>query len=108
LSRTSLTEARVEATDACARAAVAMTRYRLDHDKLPTRLSDLVPAYLNAIPTDPFNGKPLRLVIRNNQWIVYSVGSDGVDNGGVSFEKVKNGDVIFTLKATANEATTNP
>ena len=100
-----MVEARTEAGDACARVAVAMTRYRLDHGKLPTRLSDVVPAYLNAIPTDPFDGKPLRLVMRNNQWIIYSVGPDGVDNGGVSFEKTKNGDVTFTLRATPSATT---
>lgn len=96
---------RAEAGDACARAAVAMTRFRLDHGKFPPRLDELVPAYLNAIPIDPFDGHPLRLAIRNNQWIIYSIGPDGVDNGGIEMAK-GNGDLIFTLKASAVAATT--
>jgi hypothetical protein len=53
---------------------------------------------LVEIPLDPFNGKPLRLAIKNNQWIIYSVGPDQIDNGGVDIEHGK-GDVIFTLQA---------
>jgi hypothetical protein len=89
--------ARIEAKDACAQAAVAMTRYRLDHGSLPKQLDDLVPTYLDAIPTDPFTGKPIRLVIKSDQWIIYSVGPEGRDHGGVE-DKHGNADVIFTLK----------
>ena len=41
--------------------ALAIERYRLaHHDQLPATLQDLVPAYLPAVPADPFDGKPLR------------------------------------------------
>jgi hypothetical protein len=88
--------ARIEALDACAQAAVAMTRYRLDHNALPSHLSDLVPAYLEAVPTDPFTGNPIHLAIKGDQWIIYSFGPDARDHGGVE-DKHGNGDVIFTL-----------
>lgn len=88
---------REEAQDECARAAVAMTRYRLDHGKLPSRLYELVPKYLEAIPADPFNGQPVRLVVKKDQWIIYSVGPDGVDDAGVEYNTSGKGDVIFTL-----------
>ena len=90
--------AEIEAGDACARAAVAMTRYRLDHGSYPPRLEPLVPAYLDAVPVDPFTGEPLRLAIKNNQWIIYSVGPSGVDHGGVEMKNRNKGDIIFTLK----------
>ena len=80
-----------------AQSAVAMTRYRLDHGTLQAHLSDLVPTYLEAVPTDPFDGHPLRLAIKNNTWIIYSVGPNQVDDGGIPIVKGK-GDVIFTLK----------
>lgn len=37
--------------------ALASARYRLDHaGRFPSQPSDLVPGYLNVIPTDPFSG----------------------------------------------------
>jgi hypothetical protein len=99
--------ARGEVNDACGQTAVAMTRYRLDHGTLPARLSELVPAYMDSIPIDPFDGKPLRLVIKNGDWIIYSVGPDGVDDGGVGMVKRK-GDLTYTLKAATTQGTTRP
>jgi hypothetical protein len=95
------TLAKVEAADACAHVAVAMTRYRLDQGALPSKLDELVPKYLDAIPVDPFDGHPLRLAVKDNQWIIYSVGPDGVDDGGADLYAASTkgkGDVIFTLK----------
>jgi hypothetical protein len=40
---------------------LALRAYHLDHDgALPDSLSALVPAYLPALPLDPFDGQPLR------------------------------------------------
>jgi hypothetical protein len=88
-----------QATAACAQTAVAMTRYRLDHGALPARVEDLVPAYLEAVPLDPFDGQPLRLAIRNDQWIIYSIGPDLKDDGGVAMDNHRLGDIIFTLRS---------
>jgi len=96
VSRSLAATASMEASDACAEIAVAMTQFRLDHGKLPAQITDLVPKYLEEIPADLFDGKPLRLTIKNNKWIIYSVGPDGIDNGGVEMDHGK-GDVIFTL-----------
>jgi hypothetical protein len=92
--------ARIEAYDAATRTAVAMTQYRLDHGSLPTQLSDLVPNYLEAIPLDPFDGQPIRLSIKQDRWIIYCIGPDLVDHGGIEKPAKGTGDVIFTLKAT--------
>jgi hypothetical protein len=40
-------------------AAVAAERYRRHHGHWPERLEDLVPAYLPAVPANPFEGRPL-------------------------------------------------
>jgi hypothetical protein len=45
---------------AVTRFIVACNIYRKQEDKLPADLQALVPAYLAAIPTDPYDGKPLR------------------------------------------------
>jgi hypothetical protein len=78
-----------------------MTRFRLDHGTLPSHLDELVPAYLDAVPLDPFDGHPLRLAVKNDHRIIYSVGPDLVDDGGVDMVQGK-GDVTFTLKPPAN------
>lgn len=65
-----------------ARSAVAIERYRLAHNRLPESITDLIPAHLETVPTDPFDGRPLRYRKRNPGYVVYSVGPDGTDNGG--------------------------
>ncbi len=81
-------------------AALAIERYRLDHGKLPATLSDLVPAYLPAIPGDAFNsGKPLRYKIEADRFTVYSFGRNQVDDGGTDNTDIKPhaDDITFTI-----------
>jgi hypothetical protein len=42
--------------------AVALRRYRLDHGTYPATLDELVPAYLKAVPVNPFTGRPPQYV----------------------------------------------
>jgi hypothetical protein len=62
--------------------AFAVERYRLAEGCLPSSLDVLVPTYLNAIPDDPFNAKPLKYHVRQPGYVVYSVGEDQTDEGG--------------------------
>lgn len=65
-----------------ATVALAVRLYAADHDgQLPRKLDDLVPAYLPAIPIDPFSGSPLKY--KADPPRIYSVGVDGVDDGGI-------------------------
>ena len=66
-----------------ARTALAVERFRLSRGKLPESLQDLVPDYLGSVPLDPFDGKPLRYRVTDHGYIVYSIGADGVDDGGM-------------------------
>lgn len=94
-----------------AAVALAIRLYRADHaGRWPESLGDLVPAYLPSVPIDPFaaGGKPLRYLPNALGWeippalaaaessyvpapgtgpflggpAVYSVGADGIDDGG--------------------------
>jgi hypothetical protein len=67
---------------ATARTAVAIERYRLAHGRLPATLSALVPDFLESVPTDPFDGQPLRYSLLDRGFVVYSVGPDSTDDGG--------------------------
>jgi hypothetical protein len=80
------------------RIALAMTRYRLEHGTFVESLDRLIPGYLDKVPVDPFDGKPLRFLHKADQWIVYSVGPDGKDDGGVTYNPSTKGiDVPFVL-----------
>ena len=65
-----------------ARVALAIERYRLSEGKLPDALTDLVPAYLDSVPKDPFDGNELRYKRLESGFVVYSIGEDLSDDGG--------------------------
>lgn len=68
----------------CAETALAIERYRLKSGQLPQALDELVPEFLEAVPQEPFDGRPLRYVTDDKGYTVYTIGEDGVDNGGLS------------------------
>ena len=93
------TETRFLATERCMLAAIACERYRLQHDRLPARLDDLIPAYLDALPIDPFNNQPIRYKRGDNGFTVYTVGHDLEDDGGFENEEDRGeGDWVFEVK----------
>jgi hypothetical protein len=64
-------------------AALAVERYRLAHQNaLPDALGELTPQILAQVPTDPFDGQPLRYQKNSSGFLVYSIGKDRTDNGG--------------------------
>ena len=62
----------------CATVLIACERYRLAHGRWPTALAELTPAFLKAVPLDPFDGKPLRLAVWDEGLVIYSIGKDAV------------------------------
>ena len=63
-------------------AALAAERYRLRHGRWPPDLESLTPDLLPAVPTDPFDAKPLRWLRTDDGLRIWSVGQDGQDHGG--------------------------
>jgi len=68
----------------CIAIAVAafVERFRLARGSLPENLNELVPQFLSAVPGDPFDGQPLRYHRLGKGYVIYSVGRDGLDDGG--------------------------
>jgi len=67
----------------CTIVTLAMERFRREKGRWPESIAELVAAgYLKAAPTDPFDGKPLRLKRLADGWLVYATGTDGIDHGG--------------------------
>jgi hypothetical protein len=82
LSRVTTIELRTVAHLRAADAALAVHRYRLTAGKLPDKLADLVPAYLESVPKDPFDGDELRYKKLDPGFVVYSIGEDLSDDAG--------------------------
>jgi len=54
----------------------------MNHEQYPETLSQLVPEFLDKLPTDPSSGKPLVYRRDGCGFIVYSVGPNMKDDGG--------------------------
>ncbi|MHC4203986.1 MAG: hypothetical protein ACYSTT_05000, partial [Planctomycetota bacterium] len=99
LSRTAAIEIRSIAGLRAARAGLAVERYRLAADKLPDKLSDLVPVYLESVPEDPFDGNEIRYRKLETGFVVYSICEDLSDDGGKERTKEsKDWDMTFIVE----------
>lgn len=72
---------------------LAIERYRAAHSRPPGALSALVPEYLDLLLLDPYSGRPFIYKVlpepdaNGRAYLLYSVGTDGEDDGGVSGEE---------------------
>jgi hypothetical protein len=83
ITNVSESERRQQANLRCAIAALAVELYRIKHARWPETLEAVCKeSLLPAVPTDPFDGRPLRYKLLADGLLIYSVGTDGVDNGG--------------------------
>jgi hypothetical protein len=82
LQGTVLSGAYMQTHTRLATTALAVERFRQKQGQLPKNLKELVPRFLREVPTDPFDGKPLRYRRLASGYVVYSVGADGHDDGG--------------------------
>ena len=64
------------------RVILALRAHQLMKGDLPSSLDALVPAFLDEVPLDNFDGQPLRY--SREKRLVWSVGTDLRDNGGVA------------------------
>jgi hypothetical protein len=67
----------------CLLTALAVERYRRERGGWPAKLAELTPKLLEKVPLDPYDGKSLRYARVADGVIVYSIGPDGTDNGGL-------------------------
>jgi hypothetical protein len=66
------------------RAVLAVKLWKMKHGRWPESLEQLVPDFLPTVPDDPFTRapEPLKYARDDDHFIVYSVGADGMDEGG--------------------------
>ena len=71
---------RMECDRSGLRLLIACQRYERRNGRLPAKLDDLVPEFIEAVPKDPFDGQPLRYSAERR--IIWSVGKNLKDDGG--------------------------
>lgn len=75
---------------------LAIKAFKNDTKKYPATLDELVPKYLDVVPTDPFDGKQLKYSAEKK--IIYSIGVDKQDNGGVMSDETKKvPDIVYQI-----------
>jgi hypothetical protein len=83
---------RVEQAQRNLHVAFALVAYQRDQGHYPTKVEDLAPHYLAKVPDDLFSGKPLIYQAEGKGFLLYSVGPNGVDDGGHGVEDEPRGD----------------
>jgi hypothetical protein len=75
---------------------LAVQGYQAKNGKPPMALTDLVPAWLPAVPLDPFSNQPLVYRATTNSFLLYSVGPDGTDDQGTPLTRgeTETGDLL--------------
>lgn len=66
--------------------SLQVERYRQEEGVLPKTLKELLPEYFDELPADPYSEGPLRFRVVSESYVVYSVGSNRIDDGGYDFE----------------------
>ncbi len=87
-----------DARERLARVAIAAELHRAETGAWPAKLDDVAPARMWELPLDPFDGQPLRMRAVEGGLVLYSVGPNRVDDGGVSNSPDEHqGDLVFRL-----------
>jgi hypothetical protein len=93
--------ARAAASLRATECLLAFRRWQKTHSGVAKNLAAVIKGSgLTTVPIDPCDGKPMRFAIVDGQAIVYSVGRDGVDDGGLvdsDRDQKPTGDLIYRL-----------
>lgn len=96
LTNTSIKKCEEDLLIVAAQTTLAMKAFKNDTGNYPNSLQQLAPRYLNSVPIDQFDGKPIKYSAIKK--IIYSVGKDMKDSGGSTGDEWrKMPDPTFTL-----------
>lgn len=76
--------ANFDARHSAAVTALAVARFQAKYGRPPKDLDSLVPEFLSLVPRDPFDGKPIKYETTDSSIVIYSVGQNLMEGGGVS------------------------
>jgi hypothetical protein len=64
------------------RVLLAAERYRMKNGAWPEKIEQLKPAWLEAVPADPYDDRPIRYRRLGDGVVAYAIGKDRKDDGG--------------------------
>ncbi len=67
------------------RLALAAARYRAVHNSDPATLAALAPDFIDAVPTDPFDGTPIKAEFAPGKLTLYSLGDENKRTDALTF-----------------------
>ncbi len=65
--------------------SLALAGYHAEHGAYPKKLAELAPEYFSELPKDPFSDGDFIYRLERDGYILYSVGPNGKDDGGMHF-----------------------
>jgi len=82
VSTVSVKQAILEAMFGAIQIGTACKIYHNRHGRYPAKLDELTPDVISVVPLDPFTGKPFVYKLRQDSFLVYSLGSNQRDEEG--------------------------
>jgi hypothetical protein len=79
---------------------LALRIYQVEHQQFPKKLDQLVPQFFEQAPLDQFSGGPLLYLPKSGGYLLYSVGPNGVDDGGIATADGESGDILLSVGKT--------
>ena len=88
----------------------SIAAYKAEKGKFPENLADLSPGYMKEIPPDVFTGQPLKYSRTPAGYLLYSVGPNRIDDGGVEDLKARpqKDDIAIGIPVPQPPATSQP
>jgi hypothetical protein len=80
-------ESRTKTSHDLLRVGVALAHFKADNGQYPDQLQALVPKHLKSLPSDAFAGTPLVYKRRSEGYLLYSLGSNQLDEGGNTYDQ---------------------
>ena len=87
-----------------ATTALALEQFRNEEGRLPQNLEELTPDFIAGVPEDPFTGLALEYRRAEKGYLIYSVGPDGKNDGGLEEPETKRSrpgkshDLVFAVE----------
>lgn len=92
----------LRANEALFQTTLALEKHTLEVGALPESLERLVPSHLEVIPADPYDGQPIRYTPEGDAYLLYCIGENLADDGGVEYfkrsEQQAKGDVVLRVR----------